>query len=146
MSLNLEELKKAKSIDFNFAEVECVNAETVRELRKTLGLTQLLFASLLHVSKKTVEKWEEGKNPIKGGDAALVYLLSTNPSFAGRLLEVKAHNQEVPERFRFFVAKEMKTDISFDAPEQIDGSESRYLFGGNAGYAVSKIKEVRADA
>ena len=35
--------------------------EQVLELRKSLGLTQVKFAALLHVSLPTVKSWEAGK-------------------------------------------------------------------------------------
>lgn len=43
----------------------------LKQLRKKLGLSQRVFARVLGVSEKTIEKWEQGKNPIKGAASRL---------------------------------------------------------------------------
>ena len=43
-------------------------------------MTQNLLASVLGVTKKTIEKWEQGVNPIKGCSARLLYLINKNPA------------------------------------------------------------------
>lgn len=56
-----------------------INKDYVRNLRIKLKLTQKVFASILGVSKKTIEKWEQGRNPVVGPAARLLYLIDTNP-------------------------------------------------------------------
>ena len=64
-----------------YAEIENeVNGEFVKNLRKKLNMTQNLLASVLGVTKKTIEKWEQGVNPIKGCSARLLYLINKNPA------------------------------------------------------------------
>ena len=43
-----------------------MNKEQVLELRKSLSLTQVKFATLLHVSLRTVKSWEAGENKPSG--------------------------------------------------------------------------------
>ena len=42
-------------------------------------MNQAVFAEILGVTKKTIEKWEQGKNPVKGCSARLLYALNENP-------------------------------------------------------------------
>ena len=51
----------------------------LKELRNKLELTQVQMANYLGVSKKTIEKWEQGVNPIIGAAARLIYLISKEP-------------------------------------------------------------------
>ena len=41
-------------------------------------MSQSLFAEILGISEKTVEKWEQGANPVKGAASRLLYLLDKN--------------------------------------------------------------------
>ena len=38
-----------------------MNAEEIREAREALGLTQIEFGEMLHVTLKTVQDWEYGR-------------------------------------------------------------------------------------
>lgn len=56
-----------------------IDGEYVKRLRKKLGLTQTMFATLLRVSNKAVEKWEQGANPVTNGNAVAMVLFDQNP-------------------------------------------------------------------
>ena len=74
-------LKYSNHYSVFYAEIENeVNGEFVKNLRKKLNMTQNLLASVLGVTKKTIEKWEQGVNPIKGCSARLLYLINKNPA------------------------------------------------------------------
>jgi transcriptional regulator with XRE-family HTH domain len=60
----------------------------VRNLRVSLDLTQKVFSRVLGVSKKTIEKWEQGVNPVKGPSARLLYLISENHNLVNDLYRV----------------------------------------------------------
>ena len=66
-----------------------VDAISVKGLRKDLNLTQMMFAQLLGVSKKTVETWEEGR------------ALPNGPT--RRLLEILRNDQELPKRQQIMI-------------------------------------------
>ncbi len=51
------------------------SGKEVKEIRNKLGLTQLVFAGALGVSKKTIEAWESGKNNPTGPALRLMELL-----------------------------------------------------------------------
>lgn len=43
-----------------------MNKEQILELRKSLGLTQVKFAAMLHVCLRTVKGWEAGESRPSG--------------------------------------------------------------------------------
>ncbi len=114
MTITLESLKNASYLETVFADFDGkIDAAFVKNLRDKLGLTQYVFAKMLHVSKKTIEKWEQGGNPVKGGDAALLFLLDKHPEYARELLQIIPHNMIAPSQFAFLVdyTKTIKIDF-----------------------------------
>lgn len=59
--------------------VESFSSEDIKEIRKRVGLSQVIFASSLGVSKKTVEAWERGRNTPEGPSRRLLQLIRDNP-------------------------------------------------------------------
>ncbi len=60
-------------------------AEEIKQIRNDLGMTQVIFASFMGVSKKTVEAWEAGRNKPDGP--------------ARRILSMVQMDSTIPERF-----------------------------------------------
>jgi len=58
--------------DFSKAEIKC--------LRLNLHLTQLAFAQLMGVSKKTIEAWEKGTNSPNGPARRIIGMLKEDPN------------------------------------------------------------------
>ena len=102
MGLNIEALASAPAIKWEFREWPKITPADVKRLRKTLGLSQYGLSRLLHVSKKAVEKWEQGANRVKGCAEVLINLLLEEPSLASSLLIVEGVNQGVPEKLSIF--------------------------------------------
>ena len=48
-------------------------------------MTQNIFASVLGVTKKTIEKWEQGANPVKGCAARLLFLINKDTTIMKEL-------------------------------------------------------------
>lgn len=67
---------------------EVVDNKFVKSLRTDLGLTQKVFGDVLGVAKKTIEKWEQGSNPIKGTAARLLYLINDDYDLVNKLYSV----------------------------------------------------------
>lgn len=79
--INFEKIKTATRYRLEVTPVETlVDGAFVKTLRDTLNMSQNVFAEMLGVSNKTVEKWERGKHKVKGPDARLLYLLNANPA------------------------------------------------------------------
>ena len=56
-----------------------VNADSVKNLRAKLGLSQPKFAALLHVDVGTLRNWEQGRREPTGPAKALLTAISRDP-------------------------------------------------------------------
>ena len=56
-----------------------VDASSVREIRESLALSQRQFASIVHVSVKTLRNWEQGVRTPDGAAAALLTAIRNDP-------------------------------------------------------------------
>ena len=79
--INFDALEKRTGVTYEFYEMPVIDGEFVKKLRRKLNLTQSMFSLVMHVSKKTVEKWEQGKNPVTNGNAIVMYLFDKYPNF-----------------------------------------------------------------
>jgi len=59
--------------------VDMFSSEDIKKIRKSVGLSQVVFASSLGVSKKTVEAWERGRNKPEGSSRRLLQIIRDNP-------------------------------------------------------------------
>ena len=71
----------AKTTQITIQPIEHFKAEEIREIRIKTGMTQVLFAEFMGVSKKTVEAWESGRNQPVGSACRLLDLAKRDPSF-----------------------------------------------------------------
>ncbi|MEA5028206.1 MAG: helix-turn-helix domain-containing protein [Sphaerochaeta associata] len=69
----------ARKTRISVKPVESFTSEDIKQIRNRLGLSQVIFASSLGVSKKTVEAWERGKNTPEGPSRRLLQLIRDNP-------------------------------------------------------------------
>ena len=56
-----------------------VDAAMVKEIRAMTGLSQPLFAKLLHVDVGTLRNWEQGRRELTGPGKALLRAIKTEP-------------------------------------------------------------------
>jgi putative transcriptional regulator len=69
----------------NIAPVrEMITPDEIKDTRKSLGMTQGVFAIVLGVSKKTVESWEAGRYTPDGAARRLITVLQADHSFPER--------------------------------------------------------------
>ena len=90
----MAEKKITKSMTYHMKRFPKIDGEYVKTLRNKLGLSQSMFALLMRVSNKTVEKWEQGKNPVTNGNAVAMVLFNRDPSLVENFIETK---EGVPE-------------------------------------------------
>jgi len=72
--------KKEPDRQFTFDEPE------VKAIRGKIGLTQNKFASLIGVSQRTLENWEQGRRHPTGPARALLKIVDADPERALRTL------------------------------------------------------------
>jgi putative transcriptional regulator len=58
----------------------------VKAIREKVGLSQMRFAGLIGVSKRTLENWEQGRRHPAGPAKALLRILDKDPEHAVRAL------------------------------------------------------------
>lgn len=86
--INIDKLLESKRAEITFTEIK-IDKEFVKVFRKNHNLTQIALANIIGVTKKTIEKWEQGTNNINGSSAVLLKLLNDNPELIGQLYRVK---------------------------------------------------------
>jgi putative transcriptional regulator len=57
------------------------SADEIKGIRKELGMTQGTFATVIGVSRKTVESWETGRYQPDGAARRLLSVLEQDPKF-----------------------------------------------------------------
>lgn len=72
--------KKKASRSFTFKEPR------VKAIREQTGLSQTHFASLIGVSKRTLENWEQGRRHPTGPARALLKIVESDPKGAVQAL------------------------------------------------------------
>lgn len=73
---NLKNVKRHRII---IAELPQYKSDKIRAIRMGLKLSQQSFASVMGVSKKTVEAWEAGRNTPEGPAQRMLELLEKEP-------------------------------------------------------------------
>ena len=94
-----------------YAFQNTISGEDIKALRHTLKLTQADFSELVGVSKKTIERWESGKEEITGPITRVVRLLWENNQIKDRY-EVPA--QTLPLRLAYYCRDMLCTVIDVD--------------------------------
>ena len=61
------------------ARVTQVAVNEVVEARQSTGMSQAEFASALHISKRTLQEWEQGRRSPSGAAQALVRIAKRHP-------------------------------------------------------------------
>ena len=85
----MAEKKITKTTTYVIKRFPKIDGEYVKALRSKLGLSQSMFALLMRVSNKTVEKWEQGKNPVTNGNAVAMVLFNRDPSLVETFIGVE---------------------------------------------------------
>ena len=85
--IDLSNFQSNSYYEISYLDTESiVDSSFLKNFRKDNNLTQIRLANILGVSKKTIEKWEQGVNPIKGTSSKLFYLLNKEPKLIDLLL------------------------------------------------------------
>lgn len=102
--INISELKK-NAVKIEEVDYPVIDKDFIKELRNNLNMSQSLFASYLGVTKKAVEKWEQGVNKIGGTAKILLRLISEDADILSKIVKVEykgkvySYKKEEPEIF-----------------------------------------------
>lgn len=96
--INFENLKKAKGTLYSFKKMPIVDAAFVKKLRSKLKMSQSLFAVLMNVSNKTIEKWEQGVNPVSNGNAIAMIMFDNHPELVKEFIDRQEGHSTAPSR------------------------------------------------
>ena len=61
------------------ARVTKIESNEVVQARQTIGLSQAQFAQALHISKRTLQEWEQGRRAPSGAAQALIRIAQRHP-------------------------------------------------------------------
>ena len=86
--INFDVLKNATKVNVTYT-VDEINSDYVKDFRRKHALTQIALANIMGVTKKTIEKWEQGKNKVSGSSSVLFTLLSNNENLLQQIRQVK---------------------------------------------------------
>ncbi len=126
--INIEKLLKSKHVEVQMLNVEDITGEFVKSFRKQQRFSQVAMANILGVSKKSIEKWEQGKNNIGGSSKILLKLLYENPELIEKIYSAKvykagekevaykaiARNKIVCEEQTIYYVSKPKLELQFD--------------------------------
>lgn len=76
--------KTLRTTTFYIEPLQEYAPEEIKKIRIALGMTQVLFASFLGVSPKTVEAWESGRNRPEGPARRMLSLVQRDPQLPER--------------------------------------------------------------
>ena len=93
----IEDVKAHKKKKITLREYEVKGAEgievspdIIRDTRERLNLSRAVFAHELHISPRTLEKWEQGRTKPNDQAAALILLVRKYPDTLERLKSLAA--------------------------------------------------------
>lgn len=76
-----KEVKGVTTRKIEIAPVPHFKAPKIKQIRIGLGLSQSTFASIMGVSRKTVEAWESGRNEPQGPAQRILMFLEKDNNF-----------------------------------------------------------------
>lgn len=73
---------------------------SVREIRKSLGMSVKEFAHLFNVSTRTIVHWESGKHPPGGSSKVILDMIINSPKFVWQLMANRGFYWPIEDRKR----------------------------------------------
>ena len=72
---------KVRKAKLSIKPIHTFSNDDIKQIRKKTGLSQVMFASSMGVSHKTVEAWENGRNKPDGASRRLLEVVRDDPGF-----------------------------------------------------------------
>jgi putative transcriptional regulator len=75
---------RARKTKLTIKPVDTFKTDEIKQIRQRTGLSQVMFASSMGVSPKTMEAWENGRNKPEGASRRRLELVRDDPGFLMR--------------------------------------------------------------
>lgn len=90
--INIDDIKR-KSIKIVDTDLSFINGKYIRDFRIRMKMSQSVLADYLGVSKKAIEKWEQGVNKVNKTVARLIYIFEKDHNTLNYIKEITFNNQ-----------------------------------------------------
>ena len=140
-TINFNELNK-RAIKVTDRDYSYIDGSYLRKLRMNFGMSQALFADYLGVTKKAIEKWEQGVNKINAPVLRLLFLFENNPELLSLMKEIKISNKNfILNRIKTFEADEIINSEKDDSKIEVNFSSKKSWKKVNGGktYVPSNV-------
>lgn len=140
-TINFNELNK-RAIKVADRDYSYIDGSYLRKLRMSFGMSQALFADYLGVTKKAIEKWEQGVNKINAPVLRLLFLFENNPELLSLMKEIKISNKNfILNRIKTFEADEIINTKKDDGEIEVNFSSKKSWKKVNGGktYVPSNV-------
>ena len=140
-TINFNELNK-RAIKVTDRDYSYIDGSYLRKLRMSFGMSQALFADYLGVTKKAIEKWEQGVNKINAPVLRLLFLFENNPELLSLMKEIKISNKNfILNRIKTFEADEIINSEKDDVEIEVNFSSKKSWKKVNGGktYVPSNV-------
>lgn len=140
-TISFNELNK-RAIKVTDRDYSYIDGSYLRKLRMSFGMSQALFADYLGVTKKAIEKWEQGVNKINAPVLRLLFLFENNPELLSLMKEIKISNKNfILNRIKTFEADEIINSEKDDSEIEVNFSSKKSWKKVNGGktYVPSNV-------
>lgn len=140
-TINFNELNK-RAIKVTDRDYSYIDGSYLRKLRMSFGMSQALFADYLGVTKKAIEKWEQGVNKINAPVLRLLFLFENNPELLSLMKKIKISNKNfILNRIKTFEADEIINSEKDDSEIEVNFSSKKSWKKVNGGktYVPSNV-------
>lgn len=86
---------KSKAIVIKEPDFSHIDGKYLRDFRMKMKMSQSVFADYLGVTKKAIEKWEQGKNKVNPVVCRMIYLMEKDSRIFYMLKEVSYEGQPI---------------------------------------------------
>ena len=140
-TINFNELNK-RAIKVTDRDYSYIDGSYLRKLRMSFGMSQALFADYLGVTKKAIEKWEQGVNKINAPVLRLLFLFENNPELLSLMKEIKiSNNNFILNRIKTYEEDEIINTKKDDSEIEVNFSSKKSWKKVNGGktYVPSNV-------
>ncbi len=86
---------KSKAIVIKEPDFSYIDGKYLRDFRMKMKMSQAIFADYLGVTKKAIEKWEQGKNKVNPVVCRMIYLMEKDSRIFYMLKDVSYEGQPI---------------------------------------------------